>query len=295
MLEFKNIEIDDADIFKKYINNEGELSCENTFTNLLIWQSAYDNMMAVYDDILFIKSGKGDEEIFALPFGKNLSRGMEILKEYCGGKMPTLWVSEGAQFDSFLKLYGGQYEISEVRENFDYIYNTEDLSELSGKKYHGKRNHISAFSKKYDWKYIKLNSENIERVKMCSDEWYFENGFREDFEMHHEKRGIEVILDNIDTLGIKGGAIEVEGKVVAFTLGTPINKKIFNVHIEKALGEFGGAYTLINREFVKNELAEYELVNREDDLGLEGLRKAKLSYKPCILLKKFVCTPKESL
>lgn len=295
MLKFKNIEIKDIEIFKKYLNNTNELSCENTFANLLIWQKAYNNMIAVYNDMLFIKSGKDEEEFFALPFGGNLTEGINLIKEYCGDKEPKFWVSEGGLFDSFLKLYGDEYELTEIRENFDYIYLSKDLAELSGKKYHSKRNHINAFSKKYDWEYLKINSDNISVIKDCFNEWHSQNDFKEDFDMKHEKQGIGLILDNASLFDIKGGAIKVDGKVVAFTFGMPINNRVFNVHIEKALNEYNGAYALINREFVKNELSSYELINREDDLGLEGLRKSKLSYKPFILLKKFVCIKKEKL
>ena len=103
-----------------------------------------------------------------------------------------------------------------------------------------------------------------------------------------EKKGIEFILQNMEELSVKGGAIFVAGKVVAFTLGSPITDEVFDVNIEKALAEFSEAYTVINREFAK-ELSDYKYINREDDLGIEGLRKAKLSYKPHIILKKFSC------
>ena len=293
MLEFKKIELEDIKILEKYLKNETELSCENTFTNLLIWQSAYNNMASVADGMLFIKSGYGEEEMFSLPLGGDLEKGIELLKEHCGNKNPVFWTQDGERFERFMQMYGSDYKITEIPENFDYIYKTEDLAELSGKKYHSKRNHISAFSKKYDWHYETLSDSNISDIKLCAEEWYTENAFKEDYEMHYEKQGVSTILDNTELLGIKGGAIYVGDRVVAFTLGTEINSKIFNTHIEKALSDYDGAYAVINREFAKNELTSYELINREDDLGIEGLRKAKLSYKPNIILKKYICRSEE--
>lgn len=293
MLNFKNIELNDAETFNRFLKDNDELSCENTFTNLLIWQSAYNNMMAVDGDFLFIKSGSGEEETHALPFGPDLIKGIEMIFEHCKDKKPSFWVQEGPRFDIFKEYCGDGYKISEIRENFDYIYLQKDLAELAGKKYHSKRNHISAFSKKYDWHYEPISNENIADVKECCEKWYAENSHRMDSEMLYEKQGVNIILDNMEKLEASGSAIYVNGVVIAFTVGTPINSKIFNVNIEKALSDYDGAYTLINREFVKNELGNYELINREDDLGLEGLRKSKLSYKPNIILKKYLFTAED--
>ena len=150
-------------------------------------------------------------------------------------------------------------------------------------------NHISAFSKKYDWHYESISESNIAAVKESARLWYGENTDKMNETMLCEQKGIELMLDNMQRLSIRGGAIFVDGKVVAFCLGSPINPTCFDTHIEKALSEYSGAYAVINREFAKNELSYYKYINREDDLGLEGLRKAKLSYKPSILLKKFEC------
>ena len=103
-----------------------------------------------------------------------------------------------------------------------------------------------------------------------------------------ENASMKLLLPKMKKLGIKGGLIRVDGKVVAFTFGSPINDRVFDVQVEKALPEFRTAYSLINREFIANELSSFEYVNREDDLGLQGLRQAKLSYQPEILLKKYV-------
>ncbi len=291
MLKFKKIEIDDIDIYRSFTDNAEELSCEHSFVNLLVWQSAYNNMMAVEDGQLILKSCDDNLETFSLPFGDDFDKGIALIQEYCGNKKADFWVQEGALLEKFKSRFENDYIFNEKRDDFDYIYNTADLAELKGKKYHSKRNHISAFSKKYNWHYEKITPKNIEDIKECAEKWYNENAFRYDDLIECEKLGIKTMLNNMERLNLNGGAIYVDGEVVAFTLGSAINSKIFNIHIEKALNDYAGAYTVINNEFVKNELLNYKYINREDDLGLEGLRKAKLSYKPVKLLKKYYCQP----
>lgn len=288
MLKFKKTEIGDIEVFKKYIGFSGELSCESAFVNLLIWQSAYNNMWAEEDGQLIIKSGKGEDSSYRLPFGNDFLKGINLIREYSGEEYPDFWVQEGKRLDNFKANFGDKYVFEENRDAFDYIYLREDLANLSGKKYHGKRNHISAFSKKHNWSFKPITAENTEDVKLCAEKWYKENADREDKYLRCEKQGIITILDNMELLGVRGGAVYVDGKVVAFTLGSRISDEIFDIHIEKALSDYAEGYTVINREFART-LTEYKYINREDDMGLEGLRKAKLSYKPAILLKKYAC------
>ena len=288
MLKFKKTEIEDIEVFKKYIGFSGELSCESAFVNLLIWQSAYNNMWAEEDGQLIIKSGKGEDSSYRLPFGNDFLKGINLIREYSGEEYPDFWVQEGKRLDNFKANFGDKYVFEENRDAFDYIYLREDLANLSGKKYHGKRNHISAFSKKHNWSFKPITAENTEDVKLCAEKWYKENADREDKYLRCEKQGVITILDNMELLGVRGGAVYVDGKVVAFTLGSRISDEIFDIHIEKALSDYAEGYTVINREFART-LTEYKYINREDDMGLEGLRKAKLSYKPAILLKKYAC------
>ena len=288
MLKFKKIEIEDFQIYKKFMENTKELSCENSFVNLLVWQSAYNNMIAIEEDVLIVKSGKKGRETFKLPFGNDFQKGFSLIREYSKNETPTIWAQEGPNFEYFKSNFP-QYTFEAHRDAFDYIYLQSDLAELKGKKYHSKRNHINTFSKKHHWRYEKISCDNIEQVKTCAKEWYEENSSRENTLLAHEKNGLEIMFQNLETLELLGGAIFVDDKVVAFTLGSKISDEIFDIHIEKALKDYAEAYTVINQQFAKNELSEYKYINREDDLGIEGLRKAKLSLKPCMLLKKYLC------
>lgn len=288
MPTFKKIDITAAPAFSKY-SAEGELSCECAFVNLLVWQEIYQNSWAEQDGLLLVKSEKGGKSVYRLPLGHDLERGIELIRNYSGEEYPEFWVQDGKRLEEFKELYGDNYIFTEERDTFDYVYEREALSALSGKKYHGKRNHISAFSKKHNWKYSPLTPENAEDLKRCADEWYAENADRTDKYLLCERRGIELMLKNLTVLSIKGGLIYVDGKAVAFTMGSQINSDVFDIHIEKALSEYAEAYTVINREFAANEISDYSLINREDDMGLEGLRRAKLSYKPYTMVKKYSC------
>ncbi len=292
MLDFKPITIKDIEVLRPFVSSPARFSCESSLVNLIVWAQMYDNMYAVKDGMMFIKSGGVEEVTYRLPFGGNLQKGLEILKGYTTTEFPPLWVQQGERFLDFKVNFGDYYEFIPQRDAFDYVYLQEDLANLSGKKYHSKRNHISAFSKKYNWEYKPITSNNTSDVLECMEKWYGEKSDKFDDTMSTEKQGIELIINNMDILNVKGGAIYIDGKVVAFTLGSAINKDVFDVHIEKALAEYATAYTVINNEFAKT-LSEYKYINREDDLGLEGLRKAKLSYKPHLLLKKYFCISKK--
>lgn len=269
----------------------GSMSCEATPITLLMWKGLYHHEIAFLDDMLFIGLGK-NQDIFLLPFAKDMKKAVTILKEYTESiNKPLIFLAaDGERFEQFKAIFGNDFIYEESRDDFEYLYLTEKLKTLSGKKYHSKRNHISAFTREHDWQYEKMTKENIVEIFDMADKWsqaLADSG--EDMEsVMVENAAMKELLPHMDELNLRGGCIRVDGKIVAFTFGSPINNKVFDIHVEKALPEYRTAYSLINKEFILNELSDFEFVNREDDLGLEGLRKAKLSYHPDILLKKYV-------
>ncbi len=293
-MHFKKIELNDINRLKPFLTVANELTCELSFVNLLLWQPLYNNCYCIEDGILYLKSYDDNIVTYSLPFG-DMKTGFEKIAEHSGTPYPDIWAQEGPRFQQFKELYGEYYDIYESRNEFDYIYNSLDLINLSGKKYHSKRNHISSFSKQFDWHYEDITADNIDLVKECAELWYSQSSERMDDELKTEMQGVGLMIDNMYTLNIKGGAIVIDNKVVAFTLGSPINETVYNIHIEKALEGFETAYTVINREFAARNLNGYKYINREDDLGIEGLRKSKLSYKPEIILPKYICTKKEGI
>lgn len=290
MLSFKKIEIGDAPKIQDFTYDNSILACEKNVVNLIVWQRAYNNMYAIKDGMLFLKSGKEKSQSFGLPICDDLKKGLEMIFDYTSPELPRFWVQNDSKIEEFKEILGESYDISPVRDAFDYIYLREDLVNLSGKKYHGKRNHISAFKKQFNWRFEAITQDNKDEVLDCAEKWYGENADRMDEYMAIEMEGIKTILENMSVLKAQGGAIYVDDQVVAFTLGSPINDNIFDIHIEKALKDYATAYTVINNEFAKT-LDGYKYINREDDMGLPGLRKAKLSYKPEILLQKYRCKP----
>lgn len=293
-LMFLQPQIEDYERIKNMLSDSGEFSCTLSFATLMIWREMTNYEIATHNGSLFIKmTDSNGMQTFSLPIGGDFEAGMQALVEHTKEYNIDLrlWTFEGKAFDKFCSLYKDDYIFEETRDWFEYIYSREKLAELSGKKYHAKRNHISAFTKMYNWEYHPLCQENVEDAKALLLQWYKENP---DKYSEIEKKGAFMLLDNLDVFNVKGALVSVDGTFMAFTMGCPINDDVFDVVIEKALVQYVGAYPFINNIFVRNELGQYKYVNREDDMGLEGLRKAKLSYYPEILLKKHICVHKSA-
>ena len=296
-LEFKTPHIADYFKIQKFLDefSGDSMSCEITPMTLLIWKNYYHQKIAFLDDMMFVSLGK-NSDIFLLPFAKDMERAVNILREYTKSEnRPLIFLgAEGTRLDTFNSIFSEIFSQEESRDDFEYLYLTENLKTLKGKKYHSKRNHISAFSKKYDWQYETLTEQNLPEVLKMADKWTeaMKNVTEDSLSIETENSALKKYLPLMKDLNLRGGCIRVNGEIIAFTFGSPINDFVFDIHVEKALPEFRTAYSLINREFILNELSDFKYVNREDDMGLEGLRKAKLSYHPDILLKKYVIEEK---
>ncbi|MBO5106697.1 MAG: DUF2156 domain-containing protein [Clostridia bacterium] len=292
-LDFKIPDISDYSKIISFLKPfaEKSMSCEITPMTLLIWKNYYHQKIAFYDDMMFVSLGE-NSEIFLLPFADDMKKAVNILKDYQRSRNRALVFlgAEGVRLDTFNELFCEEFSQTESRDDFEYLYLTEKLKNLSGKKFHSKRNHISAFSKAHEWSYETLTPEILPEVFKMADRWTEEMKMLTDDpkSIEVENAALKEYLPQMQKLNLCGGCIRVNGEIIAFTFGSPINSKVFDIHVEKALPEFRTAYSLINREFIANELCDFEYVNREDDMGLEGLRKAKLSYRPDILLKKYV-------
>ena len=291
VLEFKEIVPDDYEIFKS-CTDESYCNSESSFSTMFMWQHYSNVKYCVKNNIIYslFKTSKGKYESF-MPYGRCANSPEtidELLKLYRGLNTPLTINLCTEEFVDFL-ICSGKYNISitEKPNSFDYVYYTDDLIKLSGKRYHSKRNHINSFIKKYNYDYVKYNSIlKNQCLEFCSNilnEHYGNSG--EDYST--EFYSILKTFDNIEKFNLKCGLIMIDNKIVALSVGERLNKDYALIHIEKADYNYRTAYAVINNLFLKNEFHDTTYVNREEDMGIEGLRVAKQSYNPCKLLKKY--------
>lgn len=289
-VSFKRPELTDRALIQSYFEKAPSRSCERTFVNVYLWSRHYKVTFAVIEDALVFKNGE-TEPAFSYPAGEeqNVKQSIEFLMEYTKERdLPfKLYNVTEKNFEQLNSWYPDKFEIEYVRDIADYVYETEKLATLAGKKLHGKRNHINKFIKTNpDWSYEPLSDENMEECFQMALKWRTQNGCEDDVEKNAEMCVALNALRLYKELEQVGGVLRVAGEVVAFTIGEPLCKDTFVVHIEKAFAEVDGAYPMINQQFVQHECTDFLYVNREDDAGSEGLRKAKLSYRPAFMEEK---------
>ena len=295
-IKWKKLGIEDKEIINHYYGMESVRNCEFTFANNLLWAPFYEIRYAVVEDMLVFISDEAEMSV-SCPLGKSdMKRTVDALMEYFQEKNKPfkMHLVSPAQFDRLEELYPGRFQVEYDRDSADYVYESERLISLAGKKLHGKRNHINRFKENYpDWRYEKITDENVEECIAMAEEWRRQNDCQEKGEKHNEFCVTLRALTELEELELKGGLIRADGKVVAFSIGEPCGEDMFVVHIEKAFAEVQGAYPIINQQFIENEAADYKYINREEDTGSEGLRKAKLSYDPVFLMEKGLVTEKK--
>lgn len=298
MIEFRDIELRDKEIIDKFLINNPYRASESCFSNLYGWAHKYKTKYAIWRDYLLIKftSNRGSCS-YLTPFGKgDLTTAINALVEDCGctKKFEISGVTQ-AMREEIEQAMPRRFEYVRERSLFDYIYKSEKLINLSGKKLQSKRNHINRFTaQNSNYKYISItkNPWETERCKEMLQQWYDINRESSDESLDLDFKTTKLYLDNFEALNLRGGAIEVDGSIIAFSLGTQLNEDTFIVHVEKAYSSIRGAYPIINQQFIFNEASEFAYINREEDMGYPSLRKAKLSYRPDILLEKFILKEK---
>jgi uncharacterized protein len=295
MLEFKPIELSNKDIFREHLNADQPKASELTFTNLFMWRHRYCPMWCQYAGCLLIILRPKEAEPFGLrPVGPGEKReALNALTAHLKEFSPRPRVSRvcGEFVESFVDTNG--YEILADRDNSDYVYLSKNLIELSGNRYHRKKNHVNRFVKNYTFEYRSLDREVVNKFLDLQEDWCELRDCLDSTDLFDEDRAIYEALTNYEELGFKGGAILIDSKVEAFGLGELLNHETAVIHVEKANPHITGLYAAINQMFCAHEWADVKYVNREQDLGLEGLRKAKESYYPDHLVEKFILIPKE--
>lgn len=295
-IDFKRPELEDKEIISSYFAKAPSRSCERTFANVYLWSRHYHVKYAIVEDALVFVDDEF-ELAYAYPAGEPeaVKRALEKLMEYSKEqdvpfKLYNVTEENFAQLEEF---YPGRFTVEYDRDEADYVYEREKLDTLAGKKLHGKRNHINKFKSLYeDWSYESLSDDNVEECFQMALKWRNQNGCDDDEGKNAEMCVTLNSLRLYKQLEMVGGMIRVNGQIVAFCIGEPVCEDTFVVHVEKAFSDVEGAYPMINQQFVQHECMDYMYVNREEDTGAEGLRKAKLSYRPVFLVEKGVVTEK---
>lgn len=269
------------------------MGSDAAFANIYLLRDKYDIKIAEYKGFLMrYYSGRGSRKGYTFPLGKgNPQRAILKIKkeaqEY-GRPLEFCFVTE-EQKQILEDVLQGELVFTSDRGDSDYIYDKQELSNLSGKAFHKKKNHVSKFIRSYpEYEYVELSAMNAEDAARVEDIWYNEHLSLEDSSALFEYGAIKEALENFEELSLFGGLIYVNGSPVAMTIGSQINEEICDIHFEKSIGDFAynGGYAAINQFHVRG-LSNYVYVNREEDIGIEGLRKAKESYHPKIMLKKY--------
>lgn len=295
---FKYIEIDCKNILDKYFDLVDYEACEYCFTTLYMWKDLYKTKYYVEDDFAIVAGEYENKGFIILPLAKkeNMNKAFDfIIKNFEKQHKQIHLKAINKEVVEYLQsVYGDRFEYIEERNNFDYIYDGESLRTLAGRKNQKKRNHLNSFVKEYGDRveYKKLEEADFDECINLLKEWSKDKD--ESIELDSEFKAIKRIFKNYeklkDTLKISG--IYIDSKLEAFSIGEMLNDNMAVIHVEKANADIRGLYPYINQQFLLNEFSDVEFVNREEDLGIEGLRKAKLSYHPVKFAEKYTVIEK---
>ena len=298
MIEFRTPQLADKVWMDQLLSRSDYRGCEYNFTNLFAWKDAYHHKVARLDDFLVVHQCGGLGCSFLYPAGSGDRRAViEALRadaEEHGQPLRLVCLTR-EQTQELEELFPGRFRFESDRDGWDYLYEIDRLADLGGKKLHGKRNHINRFlDNNPTWVYEPITPDSLPECLEMDKEWYrrsmIREGAVEERDLGDEGRALRLTIEHYHDLGLEGGLIRVYGEVVAFTMGDMLSSDTYDVHFEKAYGELQGAYAMINREFarwVREHHPNVRYLNREDDMGVEGLRKAKESYYPDLMVEKY--------
>ncbi len=280
-MDFHKVSLADRDWVRAVMAQTNHKSCEESFANLYTWGNEFGMEIARVEDTLVCRLG----DRYSLPIGLRREQALQqVLALYPTEKVAMFGIE--AEDFAFLERHFRHIRAFYDRRWSDYLYKREQLCDLTGKKLAAKRNHINAFERDYpDWYTSPITPDNLPAVMEFHRRWAEQREMDEN--LAEELAAAEIELGRYFEMGLEGLVLYAGGEPVAYSYGEPITDQTYCVHVEKALAEVRGAYPMINREFVRTYCDGYTYINREDDSGEKGLRKAKLSYGPAIILHKY--------
>ena len=302
--DFRPLVLDDKALFDRlFAESQPEVS-QYTFTNIYAWRKGRNTRISLLDGAVLISLELPDRRVFLEPqLELGVLADQREVMEKClahdwGRPVEFAYLSWNTA-----ALFQGDpgHEVLSDRDNSDYLYNAQDLIDLPGRKYDAKRNFIKRFAAEHEYRYLEITPELVPACREFEEHWCADRSCQSDEGLSHEQEAIVEMLQSFTVLGsspiayrlssigsgIRGGALEVEGSIVAFALGEVLNQETLVVHVEKADAKFTGVYAVINNEFCRHEAAKFKYVNREQDLGIPGLRQAKQSYHPARMVETF--------
>ncbi|MGN0695476.1 MAG: DUF2156 domain-containing protein [Oscillospiraceae bacterium] len=290
MLEFRTIDRSDKDRITEILRQSDFRGCEYSFANNLAWYRVYKTSVCFYGGFYITKS-ESDGLRFTYPPGQGDIRQLfSELKRYSEERGFPLTISSvtDEKLQMLSEMYPDGFSVSDDEGGFDYIYNAGDLKSLSGGKYHKKRNHLKKIEN-YNYSYSPMTEADFDDCITFAANHYNARGSADESEIG-EQFAINTFFGEFDYLGLSGGVLRVDGRVAAFTIGERLNSDTQDIHIEKADTSVDGAYPAINNFYARSLPDDVKYINREEDMGIEGLRKSKMSYHPAFLLKKHILT-----
>lgn len=292
--QFIPLLLEHREVVQKVLWDYQPTTSELTFSNLFLWRAHYGLSWSLAEEWLVLLAEPALGSPWLLPPVGPTGRGdlcrrlLKWLREIRGVADPAIDRADArlaAEVAALPDLRG-----EPVRDHFDYVYRATDLIHLTGNKYHSKRNHLNSLKRSYPFVYEPLHEDHLAACLNLANRWCEFKRCEEDLNLIGEWEAIRLALMHFRELALQGGAILVRGRVEAFSLGEMLNRQTAVIHIEKANPEVGEFYTLINQQFCEHAWSGAELINREQDLGETGLRKAKMSYQPLHLEEKYRIT-----
>lgn len=289
---FRHPLLSDAESVARCTQNT--LQSDLSFANIYLLREKYGTeIMFHVEHLLRYFGGSARLQGYAFPAGCGTTETIETCLNFIENHAKTqqnelkFCLLNEKEADFLCRRYGKRAQVTTDAGDADYLYLRDDLAFLAGTKFHKKRTHISKFEREHpSWSFESLTPANVTEAMKVAEQWLIAQG--DSPALRHEFKAIGTALEHMEQLKLSGGLLRVEGKAVAFSVVSIINPLVADIHYEKCLPEYRDAYPLINRETARMLTTQY--INREEDLNIEGLRKAKLSYHPHTILKKFNLT-----
>ncbi len=292
MIEFRPVRLEDRAAIERFTLPSDIRNCDLAFANMFCWQTVYRSSWAVVEGFLVVRFhiGGGTRIGYMQPVGEGdftrIVPALEADARALGQRLRLIGLTDQGR-ELLRRSCPGAFAFHSDRASEDYIYRADDLRELPGRRYQPKRNHINRFTAACpDFRYEELTPDRFDECMTLERQWRRAHEGHAS-ELCAEQRAMQLAFDRFGELGLRGGCLYVGERLAAFTYGSAVNDHTFVTHVEKADTAFEGAFTVINKLFAEHLPPQFTLVNREEDLGIEGLRHAKLSYHPAELLHKF--------